>query len=228
MGHLPPVCVPASHNPEVSPRNPPIKHSETIAVAGRCQMTRDWAKPKINYMNKPAKSPIRGLAGGLSGRTLLVSSALLATPLALIAQTAPAPAETPSSAAAADDDVVVLSPFEVVEDTRGYYAANTMSGTRFNTKLEDLASSISVVTKGQMADFAMVDINDVFLYTVGAEGTGTYTDVAIDRNGSASDNVQINPTQANRVRGLMSANVAFNNIEMQNRMPIDPINIDAL
>ena len=33
-------------------------------------------------------------------------------------------------------ETVVLSPFEVVSDARGYYAPNTMSGTRFNTKIE--------------------------------------------------------------------------------------------
>ena len=54
-------------------------------------------------------------------------------------------------------EVIELSPFEVVTDTRGYYSANTMSGTRFNTKVEDLASSLSVVTKEQMTDFAMLD-----------------------------------------------------------------------
>ena len=179
-------------------------------------------------MNKPATSPTRGLAGGLSGRKLLVSSAILAAPLSLLAQTASEPDGKSTSAAAGSDEVVILSPFEVVSDNRGYYGATTMSGTRFNTKLEDLASSISVVTKGQMVDFAMLDINDVFLYTAGTEGTGTYTDVVIDRNGSASDNVQLNPNQANRVRGIASANIAFNNIETQNRTPIDPIILDSL
>src|SRR5690349_14302047 len=53
----------------------------------------------------------------------------------------------------ASEEVVSLSPFEVISDTKGYYASNTMSGTRFNTKLEDLASSITVVTKEQMSDF---------------------------------------------------------------------------
>jgi hypothetical protein len=64
----------------------------------------------------------------------------------------------------ADEDIISLSPFEVISDNKGYYGANTMSGTRFNTKLEDLASSITVMTKEQMSDFAMLDINDVFLY----------------------------------------------------------------
>src|SRR5947209_18960951 len=98
-----------------------------------------------------------------------------------------------------------------------------MSGTRFNSKLEDLASSISVVTKEQMNDFAMLDINDVFNYTANTEGTGTYTDFSINRNGDANDNVMANPNNANRVRGLSPANYAFNNIRTMGRVPVDPI-----
>src|SRR5450432_1218962 len=69
-----------------------------------------------------------------------------------------------AAAPAKDSDVVELSPFEVKANTKGYYSANTMSGTRFNTKLDDLASSITVMTKEQMSDFGMLDINDVFRY----------------------------------------------------------------
>ena len=59
----------------------------------------------------------------------------------------PIPVETAGATTPpADKDVVELSPFQVVADTKGYYSANTMSGTRFNTKLEDLASSITVMT----------------------------------------------------------------------------------
>jgi outer membrane receptor for ferric coprogen and ferric-rhodotorulic acid len=125
-------------------------------------------------------------------------------------------------------EVVQMSPFEVVTDNKGYYSANSMSGTRFNTKIEDLASSLTVVTKEQMADFAMLDINDVFLYTASTEGTGTYTSYSVDRNGSVSDNVQLNPTQANRVRGIGSANISFGNIETMGRVPVDPTGIDSI
>ena len=131
-------------------------------------------------------------------------------------------------ATAATGEVVSLSPFEVVSDTKGYYAANSMSGTRFNTKLDDLASSITVLTKEQMADFAMLDFNDMALYTGNAEGTGTYTDTVVDRNGSVSDNVQLNPNGANRVRGIGAANVSLGNIETMNRTPIDPISIEGI
>jgi outer membrane receptor protein involved in Fe transport len=135
------------------------------------------------------------------------------------------PAETTAAAGA---DVAVLSPFEVVENTRGYYSANTMSGTRFNSKIEDLASSLTVVTKEQMADFAMLDINDIFAYTANTEGTHDFTDYEIDANGSLSDNVQLNPTGANRVRGMMAANISMGNTEMMGRTPIDPLGIDAI
>jgi len=141
----------------------------------------------------------------------------------------PVPVVTTSgTSVATSDETVVLSPFQVVADTKGYYSANTMSGTRFNTKLDDLASSITVMTKAQMADFGMLDINDIFLYVAGTEGTGTYTDYTLDRNGSLGDNVQSNPTQANRVRGIAPANVSLGNIETMNRVPVDPITLESV
>ena len=140
----------------------------------------------------------------------------------------PVPVETTASSKPADDEAVVLSPFEVTTNNKGYYSANTMSGTRFNTKLDDLASSITIMTKEQMSDFAMLDMNDIFLYVGGTEGTGTYTDYSLDRNGSIGDNVQSNPTQANRIRGIAPANISLGNIETMGRVPIDPITVDSI
>ncbi|MDO8541961.1 MAG: TonB-dependent receptor plug domain-containing protein [Opitutaceae bacterium] len=141
------------------------------------------------------------------------------------AQRAPKPAEIPS---ASNDEPIVISPFEVTDTSRGYYASSTMSGTRLNSKVEDLASSITVVTKEQMSDFAMLDINDVFMYEAGTEGTATFTDFSVDRNGSPVDNTSLNPNGSNRVRGVGPANISFGNFETSGRVPIDPINIDAL
>jgi outer membrane receptor for ferric coprogen and ferric-rhodotorulic acid len=59
-------------------------------------------------------------------------------------------AAAPVATSAAQSDVVELSPFQVTESDKGYYASNTLAGTRINTKLEDLGASISVVTKQQM------------------------------------------------------------------------------
>jgi outer membrane receptor protein involved in Fe transport len=133
----------------------------------------------------------------------------------------------PTAAKNNSSETVVLSPFEVVAQDRGYYASNTMSGTRLNSKVEDLASSITVITKEQMTDFALLDINDVFLYEASTEGTGTYTEFSVDRNGSPVDN-SLNPNSANRVRGVGPANISFGNFETSGRVPIDPINIDAV
>ncbi|HRP05024.1 MAG TPA: hypothetical protein PLV87_08945, partial [Opitutaceae bacterium] len=49
-------------------------------------------------------------------------------------------------------DTVELSPFTVVSNERGYFSSNTMSGTRLNSNIEDLAQSITVMTKEQMTD----------------------------------------------------------------------------
>jgi len=162
-------------------------------------------------------------------RALAVLPALVLSAAAQTKSADPgATAESQASPAPGKSETIVLSPFEVTTDTKGYYSPNTMSGTRFNSKIEDLASSMTVITKEQMQDFAMLDINDIFLYTAGAEGSGTYTDLSIDRNGSASDNVQLNPTQANRVRGLAAANVSLGNVETMGRVPVDPLAIDAV
>jgi hypothetical protein len=126
------------------------------------------------------------------------------------------------------DEILKLSPFEVTGETRGYYAPNATSGTRLNSKLEDLAASITVVTKEQMADFAMLDINDIFLYEASTEGTGTYTEFSFDRNGYPLDNTSVEPNTSNRVRGISSANIARGNFETSGRVPLDPINIDAV
>ncbi len=141
--------------------------------------------------------------------------------LAFAAETPPAKPE--------DEKVVTLSPFEVVSDNNGYYAANTMSGTRLNSKIEDLGASITVVTKQQMQDFALLDINDIFNYEAGTEGTGNYTQFTFVRDGNnIDDNVEKNPQGANRIRGVGSANITFGNFAGSGRVPIDPINIDAV
>jgi hypothetical protein len=83
-------------------------------------------------------------------------------------------------AAPSKDEIVNLSPFEVTASNRGYYGSNAMSGTRLNARVEDLVSSVIVVTKEQMADFAMLDLNDIFSHEVSTEGIGNYTDLTFN------------------------------------------------
>ncbi|HVW21629.1 MAG TPA: TonB-dependent receptor plug domain-containing protein [Opitutaceae bacterium] len=121
-----------------------------------------------------------------------------------------------------------LSPFQVVADTNGYFQANTMSGTRLNSKIEDLGQSISVMTKQQMNDFALLDINDVFDHMANTEGTGSFSNFVLDRTGAVTDNVSFDPNNSNRVRGIGNANIAFDDIATTGRVPIDPLWIDSV
>ena len=156
-------------------------------------------------------------------RTLAALALVAVAPL--LAQTAPAPSPTAKPVA---EETITLSPFEVVAENKGYFQSNTMSGTRLNSKIEDLGQSITVMTKEQMADFAMLDINDIFDHMASTEGTNSYSEFVTDRTGAVVDNVSLNPNNANRVRGIGNANIAFNNIQTSGRVPIDPLWMDSL
>ena len=127
------------------------------------------------------------------------------------------PAVTTTTAAAPSEDVVQLSPFTVnTTKDAGYFAENTLAGSRLNTNLGDLAASITVVTKQQMEDTGSRDINDVFRYEASTEGSGTYTPVLIDHS-TAKDTLggytdsgggTVTNAQSNRVRGLVSNDIS--------------------
>ena len=63
-------------------------------------------------------------------RTSLVVLSLAA--ISARAQIAPTAPSNP-----AGEEVIALSPFEVISDNKGYFSSNTMSGTRLNSKIED-------------------------------------------------------------------------------------------
>jgi TonB-dependent Receptor Plug Domain len=132
-------------------------------------------------------------------------------------------------AAAPDSDlyaITQLSPFQVNESQdRGYFASSTLSGTRLNTSLADVAASISVVTKQQLADTAATDINDIFKYEAGTEGIYQWTSFSINK-GDATDEIAANPTGATRMRGLSAANVSTSGFATA--LPFDTYNVDAV
>ncbi len=142
------------------------------------------------------------------------------------------------AAGAAGDTALVLSPF-TVNSTRdsGYFAENTLAGSRLNTNLSDLAASITVVTKQQMEDTASLDINDVFKYEAGTEGSGTYSPSITDR-GTAKDTVAgytfgndggtSTNAQSNRIRGLAAPDASLNYFPTNNRVPFDSYNTQSI
>ena len=132
-----------------------------------------------------------------------------------------------SASADRDNGVVEMSPFEVTSaQDRGYLATNSMSGTRLNSKIEDLASSITVVTKQQLIDTAAVDINDVFAYEANTEGMRQYTEYSLE--GGYNESTTLNPQSSNRIRGLGVANMAVSNFTASSTIPVDSYNVDAI
>ncbi len=131
------------------------------------------------------------------------------------------------SVATQSQDVVTLTPFEVAsEKDSGYYASNTMAGTRINSKVEDLGASITVVTRQQLLDTASTDINDIFRYESNTEGTYDFTSQL--SNATTNDAIQSSPQTAVRVRGVGSPNMMIDNFAMTARIPINSYNLESV
>jgi hypothetical protein len=83
---------------------------------------------------------------------------LLFSPLAFLAQSAPAASAARNSASADQESTLVLSPFEVsTGKDQGYAASNTLSGTRLNSSLANIPASIQVLTKELILDLNVTD-----------------------------------------------------------------------
>lgn len=153
----------------------------------------------------------------------------------------PIPVETTKDdAQEKKDEPLMLSPFTVTTtNDKGYFAANTLAGSRLNTNLADLGASISVITKQQMDDTASTDINDIFRYEVNTEGSLTYTpgtqsfrnDGVLDViAGGTQGNAVASLTNAgaNRVRGLGSPSAAINYYPTNGSLPFDSYNTQSV
>ena len=172
------------------------------------------------------------------------TSTLVALPVAvsinatvLLGQAAPAPATPP--AAPSGDTVVELSPFTVdASRDRGYFAENTLAGSRLNTNVGDLAASITVVTKQQLVDTGSIDMNDVFLYEANTEGIGNYTAFNIDTRGAVQDfnagfqggapSLPSTANTSNRVRGIAAVDRARDFYPSIQRLPFDSYNTESI
>ncbi len=82
---------------------------------------------------------------------------------ALSAQVAPAPSAPP-----AGEDVVTLSEFNVTTTSNSeYVAAESITGTRVASKIQDLPFTVNVVTSEFIDDFNALEFGDQFAYTSG-------------------------------------------------------------
>ena len=98
---------------------------------------------------------------------IMAGSLLSLLPTVASAQAAPAPTK-PESAAAGEDEPLVLSPFVVSTDQdKGYKATNSTSGTRLNTPIKELPMPISVITEKFLRDTGSADLRQSLRYTAG-------------------------------------------------------------
>jgi outer membrane receptor protein involved in Fe transport len=101
------------------------------------------------------------------------------TPAAPTAAPAARPVTTTTTTAAqarpgsADDNVMVLTPFEVKSDKDyGYLRVNSATATRIGTEIQRVPLSISVISEDFIKDTGMRDIQDVLRYQSSSAGDG--------------------------------------------------------
>ncbi|MGH7956980.1 MAG: TonB-dependent receptor plug domain-containing protein [Opitutaceae bacterium] len=136
-----------------------------------------------------------------------------------------------------DEEVLVLSPFVVnTERDTGYAATNTLAGTRLNTSVKDIGSSISIYTKNFLNDIGATNANELLVYGVGTEAggaQGNYSGAASSINARQvfadsifGDGVRTAPQNATRVRGLAAPN--YTRGLFRTNIPIDSFNTETV
>lgn len=147
--------------------------------------------------------------------------ALALAPAAVTAQT------TAPAVGAEEEDVVILSPFEVSaeQQTSGYATASTLAGNRLNTDLRDLGTALSVYNAEFMNDIGATDQRSLLQYTLSTEVGGILGNYSGSEGGTAL-NANLGPQSTNRVRGLVSADNT-RDLYLTN-IPWDGYNVEAV
>jgi outer membrane receptor protein involved in Fe transport len=167
---------------------PVHRDSPLLRISRSKNNVRQVTPMKKNYMTR--KSAIKGAA-----------LALVFGTSNLISQTT-TPQEAP----------VELSPFSV-DGSRdaGYMATSTLAGTRIQTDLKDLGSSIQVITPEFLSDVGANDANTLLSYTTSSEVggyQGNFAGVSPNSESRLSQNAEkVNPSRNQRIRGLGAADL---------------------
>jgi outer membrane receptor protein involved in Fe transport len=155
----------------------------------------------------------------ISALSAAAALGLLLIPQPAAAQLAPNSQVTTTTTTTSSSDVaqtsaeqqepaLVLSPFVVDanEDQGSYKANSTLAGTRVRTNLEDVASSISVVTAQFLQDTGATDNESLLIYAMNTQVGGLNGNFASNQAGNFvfSENL-ISPETNTRVRGLATA-----------------------
>ena len=128
-----------------------------------------------------------------------------------------------------DDELLVLSPFEVnAKNDSGYSAGSSLAGNRLNTDLRDVASAVSVVTAQMLKDIGATSNETLLQYTTNTEVGNIYGNMANAGSGTLLDENSkfLNPNQNTRVRGLTSADSTVDYFLTDS--PWDSYNVDRV
>jgi hypothetical protein len=124
------------------------------------------------------------------------------------------PAADPALSAAAKEQVVELSPFQVSTDAfHGYTASQTLAGSRLKMNVDEVGSSIQILTPEFMRDVGATGINDLFLYATSTESSGlngNFSDFSPGTTTTNDESTRVNPQGSQRVRGLAPADLTRN------------------
>ena len=130
-----------------------------------------------------------------------------------------------------EEDVLELSPFEVSTSADGgYYASQTLAGGRINSQIEDLGTSIQVVTAEFLQDVGAVGSDEILLYTTNTDVSGPSGNIGAiftADDGAVSDEaIRTNPAGNNRIRAVGSADLTRNFLRTD--IPFDSYNSGRL
>jgi hypothetical protein len=107
-----------------------------------------------------------------------------------------------------DEDIYVMSPFEVnAKNDSGYSAGSSLAGNRLNTDLRDVGSAVSVVTAQMLRDIGATSNESLLQYTTNSEVGNIYGNMANAGSGTQlnEDGALRNPNGNTRIRGLAAA-----------------------
>ncbi len=170
------------------------------------------------------------------GLLVVLSGLLLIAPLALLGQAVPSATATVSDKPKdKEEDTLVLSPFVVNADKdSGYYATNSISGTRLDAAIKDTPMPIEVITRTFLDDTGSTDLRSALKFSSGIilqsqndlsnRGAGAYQGPGGVNN---PEGATANPNAVQiKLRGFVSDNALRDGFIRQNST--DSVNVERV
>lgn len=130
----------------------------------------------------------------------------------------------PAKTTPAEEEVTVLSPFQVnASADRGYRATNAISGTRLNTPIRDLPMPIEVVTDQLMGDIGATNLREAMKYSAGVVTEAQFNAFSLDYADRAQQSTSDPSGTVFKFRGFVT-DIALRN-GFRRDTPSDSVNI---